>query len=799
MRVKEALMADSFPFDLFLSHSSKDKEVVREVAKRLRADGLRVWFDEWDIRPGDSIPAKIEEGLENSKVLVLCMSANAFGSDWTQLEAGTFRFRDPLNKERRFIPLRLDSAPIKGSLAQFLYINWLPNFREQEYPRLLRACRPTAKRESHTKTASEQLIEKALHLDCGDALIIAYAFNRDGRQILTGDSDGSLRLWDSESGRCLKSLSSHRRHIRYVDWSDDQRLVLVGGDDGNARLLDLEADRLLVDYGKSVLSKRQMDCFRLLAGGLPAALIAKMLTLHEITIGTHLQQLRLRLEVPSRDDVRRLAAGLYGGGLVKVPPLQAIPIWVPYLAWAVEKGIALSGSPQFDGRRGTPPVFRLCCEFGEPRRGSSDERFGRAFAPVSDGPPSSSSCAWSRDQELVVYGGEDGLLRLWNVRQGKLLRVFEGHTSPVSSVALNGDQRRVLSCSADRSVRLWDLSSGKCIGILTGHDDEVVRVAWGPDPNHALSGDRKGRIVVWDLSKLLTGKRPAKAAFERLRDPYMLDFLSLPEQVQYTNAKVLLAGDSGVGKSGLSNFLAHGVKVEDDKPLPSTDGVWATHWPLRHARTKKGVDREIWLWDFAGQVDYRLVHQIFMEDTAAAVLVFNPQDENPFNGLGRWDRDLQKAARKQFAKLLAAGRVDRGGLVVSAASMNKFMAERGFLPPLHLTSAKTGKGCDSLREALVNAINWETIPETTSPVLYHQMKQEILSLRDAGFVLIRLAELKQRMEITLNGEAFELPELEKVLSLLAGPGIIQRLDFGGFILLRPDGDTATGYLFPIQN
>jgi hypothetical protein len=36
------------------------------------------------------------------------------------LEAGTFRFRDPLNQERRFIPLRLDDAPINGSLAQFL-------------------------------------------------------------------------------------------------------------------------------------------------------------------------------------------------------------------------------------------------------------------------------------------------------------------------------------------------------------------------------------------------------------------------------------------------------------------------------------------------------------------------------------------------------------------------------------------------------------------------------------------------------------------------------------------------------
>lgn len=85
---------------------------VLGMAERLQADGLKVWFDEWLLKPGDSIPAKIEDGLEQSRVLVLCMSAHAFGSDWAQLETGTFRFRDPLNKERRFIPLRLDDAPM---------------------------------------------------------------------------------------------------------------------------------------------------------------------------------------------------------------------------------------------------------------------------------------------------------------------------------------------------------------------------------------------------------------------------------------------------------------------------------------------------------------------------------------------------------------------------------------------------------------------------------------------------------------------------------------------------------------
>lgn len=57
-------MAGAFAYDVFLSHSSKDKAVVRELAQRLKKDGQRVWLDEWVIRPGDMIGLKIEEGLE---------------------------------------------------------------------------------------------------------------------------------------------------------------------------------------------------------------------------------------------------------------------------------------------------------------------------------------------------------------------------------------------------------------------------------------------------------------------------------------------------------------------------------------------------------------------------------------------------------------------------------------------------------------------------------------------------------------------------------------------------------------
>ena len=84
-------MSAAFSSDLFLRHSAKDKAVVRPPAERLWADGL-----------------------EHSRVLVLCLSAQALGAG-RHSEAGTFRLRDPLNRKRRFLPLQLAGAPIEGS------------------------------------------------------------------------------------------------------------------------------------------------------------------------------------------------------------------------------------------------------------------------------------------------------------------------------------------------------------------------------------------------------------------------------------------------------------------------------------------------------------------------------------------------------------------------------------------------------------------------------------------------------------------------------------------------------------
>jgi len=64
-----------------------------------------------------------------------------------------------------------------------------------------------------------------------------------------------------------------------------------------------------------------------------------------------------------------------------------------------------------------------------------------------------------------------------------------------------------------------------------------------------------------------------------------------------------------------------------------------------------------------------LIHQLYMDETALAVLVFDGQKEDLFETLGQWDRDLTRASRKEFAKLLVAGRVDAGGLRVSRSEV----------------------------------------------------------------------------------------------------------------------------------
>lgn len=71
----------------FISYSSKDEEFVSRLAMDLRTrEGIDVWFDQWEINPGDTIPEKLEEGLSEAEVLVLVLSPDSVNSRWVEYE-----------------------------------------------------------------------------------------------------------------------------------------------------------------------------------------------------------------------------------------------------------------------------------------------------------------------------------------------------------------------------------------------------------------------------------------------------------------------------------------------------------------------------------------------------------------------------------------------------------------------------------------------------------------------------------------------------------------------------------------
>ncbi len=107
----------------FLSHNREDKDYIRGVAASLRLIGANVWFDEWSIRPGDSIPSAIDEGLRAFETFVLAWSEAAADSRWVHQEMDAALTRWISDDSIRLVPLRLDSTPLPALISNLRYID----------------------------------------------------------------------------------------------------------------------------------------------------------------------------------------------------------------------------------------------------------------------------------------------------------------------------------------------------------------------------------------------------------------------------------------------------------------------------------------------------------------------------------------------------------------------------------------------------------------------------------------------------------------------------------------------------
>lgn len=102
-----------------------------------------------------------------------------------------------------------------------------------------------------------------------------------------------------------------------------------------------------------------------------------------------------------------------------------------------------------------------------------------------------------------MTGGDDKIVRLWDVLSGENIAQFEGHQDTVRAVAFSPDNLFVASGSDDFNARLWDIETGETVQTLIGHSDLVTAIAFSPDGRFVLTGSADQTARLWDVE---TGK-----------------------------------------------------------------------------------------------------------------------------------------------------------------------------------------------------------------------------------------------------------------------------------------------------
>lgn len=262
--------------------------------------------------------------------------------------------------------------------------------------------------------------------------------------------------------------------------------------------------------------------------------------------------------------------------------------------------------------------------------------------------------------------------------------------------------------------------------------------------------------------------------------------------VHYCNAKIVLLGDSGVGKSGLALVLTGQRFV----PTESTHGRHVWTFAIRDVDVGGSREtREVLLWDLAGQAGYRLIHQLYLNEVAVALVLFDARTEtDPLAGVRHWDRALSQAAQLRrdgaptIRKFLVAARSDRGGVALSLARIESFARNLGFAGYFE-TSAKEGRNIAALAEAINAEIPWQAMPRVSSTQLFQSIKSFLVESKNAGRLLTTEEDLYLSFAAT-EGAPTETSELRVQFSTCVGRvesrGLIRRLSFGNLILLQPE-------------
>ncbi len=506
-------MADDFLYDVFLSHNHKDKPRVRRLAERLRDAGLNVWFDDWNVKPGEIISLKVEEGLEESRVLLLCISPNALASGWVSLERSTAIHRDPSNERRRFIPLLLTECDLPDTLRRYKYVD----FRAEEdtaFAELLNACQsgvprspsaipirevpsqpPKKTRPTKVPKAEKESAVLEYTLKGHTKWVNSVTVSADGKWAASGCDDHTIRIWNLQSGECKATLTGHADGIVQVKFAPDQATLFSCSFDGTIRIWDTRSEK----------------CLRKLKDPSPSVNCLTFLSDEMLLAGTYDGSIRVwNLKTHQRKTTFKLHDSGLSDIAVHVPAGIGLSVANDDIAvWKIHDGT------HFETLKG-------------------HSAFVRSLQITPDG-------------LTAISSSDDGTIKLWDLKTYSCVGTLEGHQNAVKSIALSPDGSVIVSAGwSDDTVRLWDFKSGQCREVINLAGPSPSSVAYSPDGSRIVVGTYEGTLYVY-------------------RVPAISIIPAAEKSRRYVNAKVVLIGEGTMGKTSLAHRLIEDQYVIQDR------------------------------------------------------------------------------------------------------------------------------------------------------------------------------------------------------------------------------------------
>ncbi len=288
------------------------------------------------------------------------------------------------------------------------------------------------------------------------------AFSPDGRRIVSGSADKSIRVWDADTGHEIMTLEGHGGIVTSVAYSPDGQVIGSGNQDQTIKIWD-------ANTGREIKSFEQRQNVMSVAFSPNGWWIA--------SAGSGLEQKITIWDTNTGQNLRTLE----------------VPYYYSYdVAIFTYDGRRIIGGGIGDSTRAT-------------RHGSIglwDADTGGQLMTL-DGHAIINSVAASPDGRWFASGGSDNKVRLWDMDTGEEFRTLEGHRKPVRSLAIGPNGKRIVSGSFDKTVKVWDAESGRLIGSLDGHTVCAMSVAISPDGRRIASGGYDNTVRVWDLPEEL--------------------------------------------------------------------------------------------------------------------------------------------------------------------------------------------------------------------------------------------------------------------------------------------------------